>query len=426
VSAGAVRRAAIIAVGSELLTPMRLDTNSLFITETLNGIGIDVLFKSVVGDDRDELASHLAFALPRVDLLITSGGLGPTDDDVTRDVVAAHLGRALSEDERITETIRQRFAARGGQMPENNRRQAMVPQGAVVLPNPNGSAPGLWIEHGEKSILLVPGPPREMRPMLVRVVDERLRARTGGAILLRRVLGIVGRSESRVDEIAQPIYSRWRAQEPAIETTILAASGIIELHLSARGADVAALTTALDGAVAEIRTAMPDDVFSADGTSLEGVVGSLLVERAWQVALAESCTGGLVTSRLTDVPGASAYVNRTVVAYSNQAKTDLLGVSVELLTAHGAVSEPVAQAMAEGIRERAGVEVGIGITGIAGPTGGTPTKPVGTVCISVAVPDETVVRTFAFPGNRELVKMFAAVNALDMTRRLLARARLSR
>jgi nicotinamide-nucleotide amidase len=416
-----IRRAAIFAVGSELLTASRIDTNSLYITNALNAIGIDVVFKSVVGDDRAELVAQFAFALGRVDLVVMTGGLGPTEDDVTREAVAAHLGLTLEEDSTITEAIRRRFEARGWPMPEINRRQAMVPRGASVLRNPNGTAPGIWIDHmcGEasKAVLLVPGPPREMKPMVDRMVEERLRARAGGRLLLRRVLKIAGRSESGVDELTQPIYNQWRHREPPVETTILAVPGHLELHLSARGTDAATVSAALDRATAEIEAVLTDDVFSRDGRSMEEVVGDLLKQRGWRIALAESCTGGLATSRLTDVPGSSAYVERSIVAYSNDAKVELLGVPRELIDRLGAVSEPVARAMAEGVRSRTNADIGVGITGIAGPTGGTEAKPVGTVCISVATRADTVVRSFRFPGVRELVKTFAAVTALDMVRR---------
>ena len=412
-------RAAIVAVGSELLTPTRVDTNSLFITGALNAIGIDVIVKSIVGDDRRDMAAHLAHLLDRVDLVVFTGGLGPTDDDVTREVVAGQLGRELVEDEAITEAIRRRFEARGWQMPEINRRQAMVPRGAVVVPNPNGTAPGLWLEHQDKGVLLVPGPPREMKPMVEQVIAERLRPRAAGALLLRRVLKIAGRGESRVEELMQPLYRQWQGRQPAIETTILTVPAQIELHLSARGTDRAVLEAALERAVGEIRGILNDDVLSVDGRSLEEVVGELLKTRGWRIALAESCTGGLATTRLTDVSGASAYVERSVVVYSNDAKIELLGVPPELVAEHGAVSEPVARAMAEAIRANARVEVGVGITGVAGPTGGTAAKPVGMVCIAVASREETVVRTFRFPGNRELVKAFAAFTAIDMVRRML-------
>lgn len=420
-STAPIRRAAILAVGSELLTASRVDTNSLFITNALNDIGIDVVFKSVVGDDRGELAAQFDHALARADLVVLTGGLGPTEDDLTREVVADRLGLPLDEDPAITQAIRRRFEGRGWKMPEINRRQAMVPQGAVVLANANGTAPGLWIETGDKAAALLPGPPREMKPMVEVIAAEYLRPRVGGVRLLRRVMKIAGRSESRVEELTQPIYGRWRDSDPPIETTILATPGQIELHLSARGADDEVLTKALDRAMTEIEAILPHDVFSKDGRSLEEVVGDLLRARRWRIALAESCTGGLATSRLTDVPGSSDYVERSVVVYSNPSKIEILGVPEALIASHGAVSEPVAEAMASAIRDRANVEVGVGITGIAGPTGGSEAKPVGTVCIAVAT-DQTHGRTFRFPGNRELVKTFAAFTAIDMVRRVLLNA----
>ena len=413
------RKAAIIAVGSELLMPTRIDTNSLHITEVLNGIGVDVLFKGIIGDDRAELGAQFDHALSRVDLVILTGGLGPTEDDITREVVAERLHLPLTEDAAIVDVIRKRFEARGWKMPDINRRQAMVPRGATVLDNPNGSAPGLWIEAEEKAVLLLPGPPREMKPMLQRVVDRHLLARTGGVRVVRRVLKIAGRSESRVEELTQPVYSKWRDGDVPIETTILAAPGQIELHLSARGADQLGLDRALDHAVDEIAGVLPHDLFSRDGRALEEVVGDLLRSRKWRIALAESCTGGLATSRLTDISGSSDYVERSVVVYSNEAKIELLGVARTLIDEHGAVSEPVAESMATAVRERARVEIGVGITGIAGPTGGSEAKPVGTVCISVATPSGVHTRTFRFPGNRELIKTFAAFTAIDVVRRIL-------
>ena len=410
--------AAIIAVGSELLTPEKVDTNSLFITEVLNDIGIPVAFKAIVGDNRAELTAHIAHALSRHRVLILCGGLGPTDDDLTREVVAGHLGLPFDEDAAIVAAMEKRFAARGWRMPENNRRQAQVPRGANVLANPHGTAPGLWIEHGSSLIALLPGPPREMKPMMDGDVRARLAVHAGGVQLLRRVVRVGGKGESIVEEIVQPVYSRWLDQSPPIETTILAGLGQVELHLVLRSVDRSSGAAALDAAVRELDAVLGPDVVSRDGKVIEAVVGDLLRARGWRLALAESCTGGLATSKLTDVPGSSDYVERSVVAYSNEAKVELLGVDPELIAAHGAVSEHVALAMAAGIRDRARVEVGVGITGIAGPGGGSDEKPVGTVCIAVAGND-TRVRTFRFPGGREMVKALSANAALDMLRRLL-------
>lgn len=410
--------AAIIAVGSELLTPHKTDSNSLHITEVLNDLGIAVAFKAIVGDNRAELSAHLAHALARHRILILTGGLGPTDDDLTRLVVAAHLGLPLEEDAAIIEAIERRFAARGWKMPAVNRRQAMVPRGATVLANPHGTAPGLWIEHGDRVLALLPGPPREMKPMMDGEVHRRLGLIAGGVRLHRRFIRVTGKGESAVEEIVQPIYSRWLDQSPSVETTILAGLGQVELHLVTQSDDESLAAATLDRGVAELAGALGQDLVSTDGALLEAVVGDLLRTRGWWVAFAESCTGGLATSRMTDIPGSSAYVERSVVAYSNRAKTELLGVPAELLAEHGAVSEPVALAMAAGIRKRAGVDVGVGITGIAGPGGGTEQKPVGTVCIAVDG-GESKVRTFRFPGGRDMVKTMSANWAIDMLRRFL-------
>jgi nicotinamide-nucleotide amidase len=322
----------------------------------------------------------------------------------------------LAIDEAIVDRIRDRFARRGMTMPDINRRQAMVPRGAVVLENPNGTAPGLWIERGQSAIVLLPGPPREMKPMLEGIVRDRLAPRSGTAGLFRRVLKITGRAESDVDAHAQPTYAKWTSNPVPISTTILAVLGQIELHLTAQAASPDAAHTVLDAAVLEMQEVLGPSVYSTDGRSLESVVGDLLRQHALTIAVAESCTGGLLASRLTDVPGSSDYVERGVVCYSNRAKTELAGVPAALIAEHGAVSEPVAKAMAEGIRSRAGTNIGIGITGIAGPGGGTPEKPVGTVSVAVIVDDETRVRTFQFIGGREMVKFQAAQAALNMTR----------
>ena len=414
-----LQRAAIIAVGSELLTASRIDTDSLLITEQLNLLGIEVASKGIVGDDYDELAAALSTALTRVDIVVCSGGLGPTDDDVTRDVVARVLARPLAEDDRITEHIRARFAARSLQMPEINRRQAMVPAGARIIENANGTAPGLWIEDGDRVVVLLPGPPRELKPMLARLAAGWLGERAPGLSLVRRVLRIVGRTESHTEEAVRPLYPEWAQAAVPIAVTILASLGQIELHLSARAHSRLEAEAALDVASSQVIERLGIDVYSRDGRSMEHVVGDLLVERNWRIAVAESCTGGLITSRLTDVPGSSRYVERGVVAYTNDSKVALLGVAAALIEEHGAVSEPVAIAMAEGIRMRAATNIGIGVTGIAGPGGGTPEKPVGTVAVAAAAADLVRSRVFRFIGDREHVKFQASQAALDMVRRML-------
>ena len=412
--------AEVIAVGSELLGSTRVDTNSLFLADRLASLGIELRAKSVVGDDRQRLADVFRAALSRADLVVLTGGLGPTDDDLTREVVAETLGLALREDPTIVAEIEDRFAARGLRMPQVNRRQGMVPRGATVLANPRGTAPGLSIDYEGRVVVLLPGPPREMQPMFEALCAGALAARVGGARIHKEMLFVAGRGESHVEEIAQPIYSRWAAEVPPIETTILAVPGQVELHLTLRagaGGDAAAR---LRAAQAELVGALGEDVFSTDARSMEEVIGTLLRERGLTIAAAESCTGGLLMSRLTDVAGSSDYVLGGAVVYGNALKTTLAAVPPALIEAHGAVSEPVAIALADGIRERTGASLGIGITGIAGPGGGTPEKPVGTVVIALSgreVPAR--VRTFSFFGGRPQVKFQATQAALDMVRRAL-------
>jgi nicotinamide-nucleotide amidase len=302
-------------------------------------------------------------------------------------------------------------------MPEINRRQAMAPQGATLIDNPNGTAPGLWMEHGETAIVLLPGPPREMTPMLDALIGAGFAPAAGG--LFRRVLKITGRTESDVDATTQPVYGKWVAQEVPITTTILAVLGQIELHLTAAAASRSEADAALDRAVEELRAVLGVSLYSIDGRPMEAVVGDLLRRAGWTIAVAESCTGGLLASRLTDVPGSSDYFDRGVVCYSNRAKTELLGVPPALIAEHGAVSEPVAAAMAEAMRAQAGSQVAVGITGIAGPGGGTEDKPVGTVAIAVLAGGERRVRTFHFLGAREQIKFQAAQGAMNVLRLLL-------
>jgi nicotinamide-nucleotide amidase len=418
-----LKRAEIIAVGSELLGSTRMDTNSLYVSDRLAALGIELHVKSVVGDDRTDLASVFRQALERADLIVLTGGLGPTDDDLTREVVADVLGLPMAIDEAIVSAIRARFAKRGLAMPDVNLRQAQVPRGARVLDNPNGTAPGLMLDQGRHVVILLPGPPRELQPMLDRLCDGPLQDLAGAERIFRTSLFITGRGESHVEEKVQPVYSRWRDATPAIGTTILAAMGQIELHLTVRETDAARGRAVLARARDELMEVVGDDVYSTDGRAMEEIVGELLKNREYTIAAAESCTGGLLTSRLTDVPGSSAYVRASIVAYGYEDKTSLLGVPAELLNAHGAVSEPVAVAMAEGIRDRTGAHVAIGITGIAGPGGGTASKPVGTVVIAVIAPGHAAyVRTYSFLGGRAMVKFQATQAALDRVRRLLTSA----
>ena len=416
---GRLQHAVILAVGSELLTSQKLDTNSLFLTEQLNAYGVAVRYKLVVGDDEDDLATAILDAVSRADLVVITGGLGPTEDDVTRRAVAKAFGLALHEDADVASMIRARFKSRGLDMPDLNRRQALVPEGADILPNSRGAAPGLWMERGNAICLLLPGPPRELRPMFKEILRARIAGQTAGRRLFRRVLTVVGRTESHVEALAQPVYSQWRVPGRRIDTTILASLGQLELHLSTEADDADRATRLLDAATAELSEVLGDGLVSTHGESLEVVVGRLLTSRGQRIALAESCTGGLATCRLTDIPGSSAYVLAGWVVYSNAAKIQL-GVDASLIAEHGAVSEPVASALAVQACQRAGADYGLGVTGIAGPGGGSAEKPVGTVWFGLAG-TEGPIRTLTarFPGERDRVKFQASQTALDMLRREL-------
>ena len=405
--------AEIIAVGSELLTPSHQDTNSLYLTERLNSLGIEVRFKTIVGDDRGRLASIFRAALGRSQVVILTGGLGPTEDDVNREVVAEVLGRPLREVPEIRRRIQERFARTGRTMPANNARQAMVPEGADWLENKQGTAPGLWIEQNGARIILLPGPPRELAAMFDAECMPRLSRIATPERIRTRVYKVVGLPESEVDQRIAPLYRDYK--NPA--TTILATPGAIEVHLRARASSEAEADEMLAELGDKLELALGDHVFSSKGESLEEVVGMYLVMRQKTIAVAESCTGGLLAERLTRTPGSSNFFLGGAVCYSNDMKTRLAGVPPALMEVNGAVSRPVARALAEGIRARAGASIGMGITGIAGPGGGSSEKPVGLVFIALADKRGTQIREFRFPGSRERVRLWATQMALEMIRR---------
>ena len=405
--------AEIIAVGSELLTPHRHDTNSLYLTGKLNSLGIEVLFKTVVGDDAERLAAVFRTALERSELVILMGGLGPTEDDINRQVVAEVLGRALHEVPEIIERIAARYARTGRQMPANNARQALVPEGAEWLPNKQGTAPGIWIEHEKKIVLLLPGPPRELEAMFEAQGLPRLKNLVSGNQIRTRVIKVAGLPESEVDQRIAPIYKPYA--NPS--TTILSTAGAIEVHLRAHAPTAEQAEALLDELTDKIEPALGDHIFSTSGETLEEVVGMYLVMRQKTLATAESCTGGLLSERITRVAGSSEYFLGGAVCYSNEMKTRFAGVSPRLLETYGAVSKPVAQALAEGIRLKTRASIGLGITGIAGPGGGTAEKPVGLVFIALADERGTEVREFRFPGDRERVRLLTSQFALEMLRR---------
>jgi nicotinamide-nucleotide amidase len=410
--------AEIIAVGSELLTPYRLDTNSLFLTGELNKLGIPVLRKTIVGDDREHLRDAFRTGLDRADLVISCGGLGPTEDDITRVTLAELLGRKLNRNEEVLRRIEDRFRRLGRPMAEINVRQAMVPEGAVVLENRRGTAPGLWIEAGDKLVILLPGPPAELQALFTKEVGPRLARRSGKLRLFTRDLRITGMTESDVEQRVTPIY----AQYPGTETTILTTPGEIQLHPRIWSEDEPAATKMLDEMVKQISLRLGENLFSTSGEVLEEVVAWLLQEHHATIAVAESCTGGMLAERLTNVPGSSAYFRGGVVSYSNDLKTAWADVPKGLIDTHGAVSAEVALAMADGIRRRTDATLGIGVTGIAGPSGGSPEKPVGLVHIGIADAKGPRERKFLFPGDRDRIRHQATQAALDMIRRYFLRS----
>jgi nicotinamide-nucleotide amidase len=376
--------AEIIAVGSEMLTPYRTDTNSLYLTGQLNLLGVDVIFKSIVGDDMRRLVAAAQHGLFRSDILIFSGGLGPTEDDLTREAVAEALGLKIRRDPEILTRLEQRFAERGWKMAANNAKQADVLDGATVLPNPNGTAPGQWLsgqfDGRERTIVLLPGPPHELKALFETEVRERLRAKVPPAFMAVRTLKVAMLGESQVDARVSPIYKRYTD----VETTILAGAGEIELHFKTTAASEDAAQSRVDEVADVVEEELDDAVYSRNGESLEQIVGYWLQMRNSTVAVAESCTGGLLAERVTSVAGSSRYFVGGAVVYSNSLKTDFAGVPAEMIERHGAVSREVAAALAEGIRYRCESTLGVGVTGIAGPAGGTAEKPVGLVFHAVA------------------------------------------
>jgi len=405
-------KAEIIAVGSELLTPDRLDTNSLFLTEELNKLGIEVLRKTIVGDNRELLAEAFRDALNRVSLVIASGGLGPTEDDLTRETVADLLHRKLQRNDEVVRAIEARFRSFKRDMPSVNLRQAMVPEGAEVLGNPRGTAPGLWLEDAGRMIALLPGPPRELKPLFLEQVLPRLQRRVSGIRMHKRELRVTGLGESHVEERIRPIYTRYTD----VSTTILASPGEIQVQLRYWTEDAVQANETLDEMVRSFELALGDRIFAHSASSLEEVVAEILINNRATIAAAESCTGGLLAERLTRIPGSSSYFLGGVVCYSNELKTAWAEVPADLIAAKGAVSSEVAIALAEGIRRRVGSALGVGITGVAGPGGGTEEKPVGTVHLALASPIGVKERQVHLPGDREMIRFHASQVALDLIR----------
>jgi len=407
--------AEIIAIGSELLTPERTDTNSLWLTEKLNGIGIEVKLKTIVGDDDARLDETIRDALRRSRVVITTGGLGPTEDDITRKIAARSMGRRLMLNEKALEDIRAKFVRLGRSMPEINARQAMVIEGAEILNNPNGTAPGMYLEHEGRAVALLPGPPREMRPMFETLVLPKLAVKAGDVRVVRHVLRVAGMGESAVDERIAPVYTQYTNPQ----TTILFNKSEIEIHLTAQAKTEKDAELLLDGLAGQIEERLGDAIFAFRGETMEEVVGLRLAVSGFTLAVAESCTGGLIAERLTEVAGSSAYFTEGIVAYANEAKVRLLGVPSDLIAEYGAVSAEVAEAMAEGARARGETDFGLSVTGIAGPGGGSEEKPVGLVYIALSDDAHTEHRKLMLPGDRQLIRSRASQAALDLLRRRL-------
>jgi nicotinamide-nucleotide amidase len=408
----------ILAVGSELLTPHFQDTNSLYLTKRLNDLGLDVQIKTIVGDQWDDLCMAFRQALDRTDLMIATGGLGPTKDDRTREALASVLGRKLLFKDDLLKAIERRFASRQMKMPEVNKKQAYIIEDAVVLENKNGTAPGQLIDAGSNTVILLPGPPHEIKPMFENYVWPCLQA-FQNRYIYRRVIKTAGLTESQIETCLVDLYPKM----PEVQLTTLAYPGQIAIHLkSASDKSVSQAKQKVGRAIKLVCDALEEGVYSTIGEELEEVIGKYLTKKHQTVAVAESCTGGFVGHRITNVPGSSEYFLHGVLAYSNTAKTDFLGVSPEIIDKYGAVSPQVARAMATGIRERSNATYGLSITGIAGPSGGTKEKPVGLVYTALAYDQVVLVKKNLFLGDRNAIKFQSSQKALDMLRRHLSGA----
>lgn len=419
-------KAEILTIGSELLEPGRVETNSTYLIDQLASAGIPVIFHTSVGDDRSAISDAAGKAISRAEVVLATGGLGPTSDDVTREGFADALGLELYLDEDVLQGIRHRYAVRGLEMPEVNIRQAMIFQDAEILPNPAGTAPGQWVLRppsgdGKRgnSIILLPGPPSELAAVFETEVLPRLKKQGAAAVYRIKSLRVAGLPESVVEQKVGAIYRRY--DNP--RTEMLASPGQVEIRLIGRGPGADQADEVIEGLSAKLRHVLGEHIFSESGESLEHVVGMQLRESGKAIAVAESCTGGLITHRLTEIPGSSHYLERGFVTYSNASKVELLGVPEDLIRSQGAVSDQVAKAMASGARTRAGTDLGLAVTGIAGPAGASADKPVGLVFIALCDERETIVRRFQLPGGRSQVKWWTSQMALNLLRLHLLKKR---
>lgn len=413
--------AEIIAVGSEMLTAERVDTNSLYLTRELNNLGVEVVAKAIVGDDRERLADSVRRGLSRSGIVILTGGLGPTEDDVTREAVALALDRKLIFNAGIADALEQRFSRAGRKMADVNKRQAFVIEGATILPNDRGTAPGQWVEESGAVAMLLPGPPHEMQAMYERQCAPRLARIVPKLVIRTAFLRVAGMAESDLDQLISPVYKPFA--NPA--TTILAAAGDLQIHLRAQCETVADADALLAQVAGPIEALLGDRLYSRKGEPLEAVVGQMLRESHATVSVAESCTGGMLGERFTAVPGSSDYFLGGFITYTDQMKVELLGVPAEILAEFGAVSQETAEAMAAGARQHTRSTYGLAVTGIAGPDAAVAPSgeavPVGTVYIALADAAGTLTLHRVFLGDRQRIRTFTAHMALDLLRRRLAR-----
>lgn len=396
-----------------MLTPQRVDTNSLYLTGELNNMGVEVVTKCVIGDDRERLTDAVRRALGRSEIVILSGGLGPTEDDLTREAVADALDRKLEFHPEIAEALEERFARMKRKMAEVNKRQAYVIQGAAILPNDRGTAPGQWVEESGSVAMLLPGPPHELKAMFERQCLPRLARIVPKQAIRLLHMRVTGISESDLDQTIAPVYTKYT--NPV--TTILAANGDLQIHLRARCTTEVEADALLAEVGGPIELLLGDRIYSRNGDPLEVVVGEMLRQRRSTVAVAESCTGGLLGDRFTSVPGSSDYFVGGFITYTNEMKMELLGVAPEILKEFGAVSKETAEAMAMGARRRTKATYALSVTGVAGPDSGGEKAPVGTMYVAIADDVGTHVAHRQFIGDRTRVRVFVCQMALDLLRR---------
>ncbi|MDI3534136.1 MAG: nicotinamide-nucleotide amidase [Thermosediminibacterales bacterium] len=405
--------AEIISIGTELLLGQILNTNAQYLSKSLASIGINVYYRTEVGDNQKRLKSVFETALKRSDLIITTGGLGPTEDDLTKETIADVLGLELEEDFEALQSIKNYFEKIKVKMTNNNKKQALIPKGSIALPNRQGTAPGVLIEKNNKTVFMLPGPPNEMMAMYKEHVEPYLIKR-GQGIIKSKVLKFIGIGESSLEEKIKDLL---RSDNPTLAP--LAGRGEVSLRITAKGTEAKKVEEKISNMEKLIRARVGKYVYGVDDETLEECVGKILVDKNQTISIAESCTGGLIADKLTNVPGISKVFDRCIVTYSNKSKIEELGVPPEILNSFGAVSKETATAMAEGIRKVSGSKLGLAVTGIAGPSGATPDKPVGLVYVALSTPENTICKNYVFNGRREIIKNRAALTALNMLRKYL-------